>query len=82
MEDANRVVRVSKDKHNEIAVNFVLEGDVNNPQFSRELPGRLQPALAHVRLQVADRIARVASERLPRSPCGAAERPLTACAPA
>jgi len=24
MEDANRVVRVSKDKHNEIAVNFVL----------------------------------------------------------
>jgi len=82
MEDANRVVRVSKDKHNEIAVNFVLEGDVNHPQFSRELPGRLQPALAHVRLQVADRIARVASERLPRSPCGAAERPLTACAPA
>ena len=28
MEDANRVVRVSKDKHNEIAVNFVLEDTV------------------------------------------------------
>ena len=42
------VVASLKDKHNEIAVNFVLEGDVNDPQFSlnETLTTRLVSSLA------------------------------------
>jgi hypothetical protein len=42
------VVASLKDKHNEIAVNFVLEGDVNNPQFSlnETLTTRLASSMA------------------------------------